>query len=96
MSHPRTKLDGIIHNPTRLSLLAALAKADSLEFKFLRDTLDVSDSVLSRQIASLEEAGYVKVKKGYAGKRPRTWLSLTQPGSKAFEEHVQVLMEIVG
>jgi DNA-binding MarR family transcriptional regulator len=95
VSHPRTRLDGLIHQPVRFSLMAAVAKADELEFRFLRDALGVSDSVLSRQVSTLEEAGYVSVRKGYVGKRPRTWLSLTDPGRKVFEEHVQALRQIV-
>lgn len=94
-SHPRTRLDALIHQPVRFSMMAALAKARELEFRFLREALGVSDSVLSRQVSSLEEAGYVSVRKGYVGKRPRTWLSLTDLGRKAFDEHVEALHEIV-
>ena len=96
MTHPRTRLDDLIHPPVRFSLMAALAKADELEFRFLRDALGVSDSVLSRQASTLEDAGYVKIRKGFVGKRPRTWLSLSPPGRKTFEEHVQALREIAG
>jgi DNA-binding MarR family transcriptional regulator len=96
MSHPRTRLDGLVHQPVRFSLLAALAKADELEFRFLREALGVSDSVLSRQVSTLEDAGYLTVRKGYVGKRPRTWLSLTDSGRTTFEDHVQALREIVG
>ena len=95
MTHPRTRLNGLIQHPIRFSLMAALAKADELEFRFLREALGVSDSVLSRQVSALEEAEYVLVRKGYVGKRPRTWLSLTDPGRKVFEEHVRALREIV-
>ena len=76
--------------------MAALAKAEELEFRFLRDTLGVSDSVLSRQASTLEEAGYVNIRKGFVGKRPHTWLSVTVIGRKTFEEHVQALREIAG
>ena len=96
MSHPRTRLDDLIHHPVRVSLMAALAKAEELEFRFLRDTLGVSDSVLSRQASSLEEAGYITIRKGYVGKRPRTWMSLSALGRETFEEHVQALREIAG
>ncbi len=96
MTHPRTRLDDLIHHPVRFSLMAALAKAEELEFRFLRDALGVSDSVLSRQASTLEDAGYVNIRKGFVGKRPRTWLSLTPTGRKIFEEHVQALREIAG
>jgi len=76
--------------------MAALSKAEELEFRFLRDTLGVSDSVLSRQGSTLEEAGYVNIRKGYVGKRPRTWLSLTAIGRSTYEGHVQALREIAG
>lgn len=95
MSYPHDRLDGLVHNPVRFSLLAALASGDELEFRLLREVLSVSDSVLSRQISTLEEAGYVAVRKGYVGKRPRTWLSLTPAGRAGFDEHVRTLREII-
>ena len=52
--HPRSRLDDLVHQPVRFSMLAALAQADELEFRFLRDTLELSDSVLSRQASTLE------------------------------------------
>ena len=96
MTHPRTRLDDLIHQPVRFSMMAALAKAEELEFRFLRDALGVSDSVLSRQASALEEAGYVKIRKGFVGKRPRTWQSLSAVGRNTFEEHVHALREIAG
>ena len=53
-AHPRARLDDLVHQPVRFSLLAGLAQADELEFQFLRDTLQVSDSLLSRQASTLE------------------------------------------
>lgn len=94
--HPRHRLDDVIHSPVRFSIVATLAGADNAEFSFVRDTVDVSDSVLSKQVSTLEAAGYVKVKKGYVGKRPRTWLSLTAAGRGAFERHLAALRDIVG
>lgn len=96
MTHPRIRLDGLVHQPVRFSLMAALAKADELEFRLLREALGVSDSLLSRQISTLEEAGYVTVRKGYVGKRPRTWVALTRAGRDRYQEHVKALREIVG
>ncbi len=95
MNHPHNRLAGLIYHPVRFSLLAAVAKADELEFRFLREVLEVSDSVLSRHVTALEEAGHVKVRKGYVGKRPRTWLSLTTDGRTEFDNHVRALTEII-
>ncbi|MFE1177000.1 winged helix-turn-helix domain-containing protein [Streptomyces sp. NPDC058773] len=95
-AHPRHGLDEVIHAPVRFSIVATLAAADKAEFAFVRDTVEVSDSVLSRQVATLEKAGYVAVTKGYVGKRPRTWLSLTPGGRTAFAAHCQALRAIAG
>ncbi len=95
-AHPRGRLTDLIHQPVRFSLLAALAQADELEFRFVRDTLDVSDSVLSRQASTLERAGYVAIRKGHVGKWPRTWLTLTPEGRSAFGNHLSTPREIAG
>jgi DNA-binding MarR family transcriptional regulator len=94
-SHPRHHLDEIIHAPVRLSIVAALAAVKKAEFRFLRDTIEVSDSLLSKHIVTLEEAGYVRVQKGFVGKRARTWLSLTERGRQAFDAYVSVLQKIM-
>jgi DNA-binding HxlR family transcriptional regulator len=93
--HARHRLDPIIQSPVRLSIVACLVSAEKAEFGFVRDTVEVSDSVLSKQVSNLEEAGYVKVKKGYVGKYPRTWLSLTANGRRAFDGHLAALEAIV-
>lgn len=92
--HPRHRLDDLIHAPVRLSIMAALAAADSIDFRRLRDLVEVSDSLLSKHLTVLEDAGYVDVKKGYDGKRPRTWLSLSERGRAAYEEYLMVLSSI--
>jgi len=93
-THPRHELNDVIHAPVRFSIMATLVAADKAEFSFVRDTVEVSDSVLSRQISTLETAGYVKAIKGYVGKRPRTWLSLTPEGRTAFDTHLIALRAI--
>ena len=62
----------------------------------LRDSLEVSDSVLSKQATSLEAAGYVRARKGHVGKRPRTWLSMTPDGGRAFDRHDAALHAVLG
>lgn len=94
MNHPRSRLDEVIHSPVRFSIVAALASAGQVEFRVLRDTVEVSDSVLSKQIATLEEAEYVGVTKFRVGRRTRTSLVLTPQGREAFKQHVQALRDI--
>lgn len=94
--HARHRLDEVIHSPVRFSIVAALATVDEAEFASVRDAIEVSDSVLSKQTGALAAAGYVKARKGYVGKRPRTWLSLTRAGRAAYESHLAALREIAG
>lgn len=95
-SHPRYRLDEVIHAPVRLSIMSALAAADRVDFRFLRELVEVSDSLLSKHMSLLEDAGYVEVIKGYQGKRPRTWFTLTDAGRAAFDAYLAALREIVG
>jgi DNA-binding MarR family transcriptional regulator len=92
--HPRLQLNELIHQPVRFSIMAALSGVKEVEFKFLRDAVQVSDSLLSRYVTQLEQAGYVHVRKGYIGKRPRTWLSITSAGHGVFASHVKALQSI--
>lgn len=94
--HARHQLIDLFTHPVRFSLMAALSAIEQIDFASLRDQLEVSDSVLSRQASQLEEAGYVRIKKGYVGKRPRTWMSLTKQGRSAWRQHLQALREIAG
>ncbi len=94
--HPRHRLDDVVHQPVRFSIVATLAASAEAEFSFVRDTVQVSDSVLSKQVAVLEGAGYLHVTKGYVGKRPRTWLRLTDAGRAAFAAHLEALRAIAG
>jgi DNA-binding transcriptional ArsR family regulator len=88
-------LDPVIHAPTRLQIVSLLAAAQEAEFGFVRDTLGISDSVLSKHGSALENAGYVHIRKGHVGKRPKTWFRLTDSGRAAFTAHVAALQAIV-
>lgn len=91
----RPRFDPLIHAPTRLSIVALLAATEWADFKFIRDSLDLSDSALSKQLTILDEAGYVDIRKVFVGKRPRTSARLTSVGLAAFDQHVAALQEIV-
>jgi DNA-binding MarR family transcriptional regulator len=94
LTHPRHGLDDLLGHPVRFSVVALLAPATQIEFSFVRDRIEVTDSMLSKQVSLLEQAGYVKVNKGFVGKRGRTWLSLTKAGRRVFARHLAALHEI--
>jgi DNA-binding MarR family transcriptional regulator len=90
------RFDEIVHAPNRLQICAILAVVDSAEFATVRDGLGVADSVLSKHIRVLHEAGYVAVHKTTAASRVRTSLSLTAAGRAAYDGHIAALQAIVG
>ncbi|MDJ0314060.1 transcriptional regulator [Arthrobacter sp. H35-D1] len=94
--HPRHELSEVLHQPVRFSIAASLAKTETMDFKDLRNTIQVSDSVLSKQLSTLEKAGFVQIKKAFVGKFPRTSVKLTVAGRQAWEHHLQILRDIAG
>jgi DNA-binding transcriptional ArsR family regulator len=88
--------DPVIHAPARLQIMAVLAGVQDAEFALLRDTVQVSDSVLSKHLSQLAEAGYVRLRKAALDGRQRTWASLTRDGRRAFVAHVKALQALVG
>jgi len=93
---PEAGLDETIHAPHRLRICAFLAATDEAEFSALRDLLGVSDSVTSKHLKVLEQAGYAKVSKPTGRGRVKTWVSLTPAGRTAFAAHVDALRRITG
>jgi DNA-binding MarR family transcriptional regulator len=87
--------DELIHPATRLSIVSLLAAADWADFAFIRDQLGLSDSALSKQLSTLEEAGYVTIERPLSERRRRVRARLTPLGRKRFTGHVAALREIV-
>jgi DNA-binding MarR family transcriptional regulator len=92
----KARFDELIHPSTRLSIVALLAAADWADFAFVRDELGLSDSALSKQLSTLEEAGYVAIERPLSDKRRRVRARLTTAGRNAFDGHVAALRSIVG
>ena len=92
------ELNALIHQPTRLRIMAALAsveQSERVDFGFVRDLLELTDGNLSVHLQKLEEAGYVQIEKAFEGRRPKTWVQITSKGHDAFSEHIDALEKIV-
>jgi DNA-binding transcriptional ArsR family regulator len=87
-------LDPLLLDPTRLAIVALLAATEWAEFAFVRDSVHLSDSALSKRLSQLSDTGYVEVRKGYVGKRPRTWVNLSAAGRAALSAHIAKLQQI--
>jgi len=94
VTHPRHSLDDVLSNGVRFSIVAALQGVDRAEFALVRDSVEITDPALSKQCALLETAGYLEVTKGRVGRRPRTWLALTDDGRAALARHLTALRAI--
>jgi DNA-binding MarR family transcriptional regulator len=90
-AHPTGALDEVVHQRHRLGILTIAAAADRVEFGYLRETLELTPGNLSRHVAVLEHAGLVDVEKGYAGRRPRTWVRITRAGRAALAAELATL-----
>lgn len=88
-------IDMVLHAPARLQIAALLSKVSEMEFAKLRELVKVSDSVLSKHLSALSDAGYVALRKAAEGGRQRTWVSLTRSGDRALAAHVAALRAIV-
>jgi DNA-binding MarR family transcriptional regulator len=95
MRHPALRLNDTVHQRVRLGILAVLREAQRADFSYLRDALDLSDGNLSRHIQVLEEAGLVRVEKGFEGRRPRTWVSATRAGRTALTVELNALRDLI-
>jgi DNA-binding MarR family transcriptional regulator len=95
MADPMGDLDPHLQAPARLKLATTLTAVSEAEFAVLRERLEVSDSVLSKHLSALGEAGYVKVRKGSHQGRRTTWVSLSPRGRRAVTAHVAVLRELI-
>jgi DNA-binding MarR family transcriptional regulator len=82
------RLDQVIHDRTRLAILAALAASETLSFTDLKATTGTTDGNLSVHARRLEDAGYVLCEKTFAGRTPRTEYRLSAAGRRAFEKYL--------
>jgi DNA-binding MarR family transcriptional regulator len=71
--------------------MAILAATDGIEFVALKTMLEVTDGNLATHVAALERAGYLRVRKRFAGKKPVTRYTITETGRKALAKHVDAL-----
>ncbi|MEM8746436.1 MAG: transcriptional regulator [Actinomycetota bacterium] len=84
-------LDPVIHAPKRLAIMATLRGGTLVEFRYLKNELELSDSDLSKQMTALSNAGFVATRKKRTGANRSTWYRMTAKGRRAFDAHVASL-----
>jgi DNA-binding MarR family transcriptional regulator len=93
--HPANGLNDVVHQRVRLGILTIAHEARKVEFGYLRESLELTAGNLSQHLAVLDKAGLVTIDKGYAGKRARTWITLTKAGRAALREEIDQLRQLI-
>ncbi len=94
-SHPTAALSETVHQRHRLGILTITSQSRQADFGYLRETLGLTSGNLSTHLTVLEDAGLVRVEKGYEGRRPRTWVSITRQGRAALAAEMDALTRLV-
>lgn len=88
-------IDRVIHEPARFLIMAYLYVVESADFLFLMNQTELTRGNLSSHLSKLEAAGYVGIQKKFVNKMPRTILSLTEDGRKAFNDYRQRMKQVL-
>jgi len=95
MKNPISGLNKIFDSRIRLGVMSVLIVNEEINFNDLKQMLEVTDGNLATHLVNLEENGYVKVHKGFIGRKTNTTYSITKSGEKAFNDHIITLENII-
>ena len=95
MKNPIEHLNKIFDSRIRLGVMSILVVNEEVSFNDLKQMMDVTDGNLASHMVNLEENGYIKVHKGFIGRKTNTTYSITKAGEKAFKEHIDALENMI-
>lgn len=95
MKNPINGLNKVFESRIRLGIMSTLMVNEEISFNDLKQLLEATDGNLATHLLSLEENGYVKVHKGFIGRKTNTTYSITKSGEKAFAEHITALENMI-
>ncbi|GAA4464749.1 transcriptional regulator [Nemorincola caseinilytica] len=95
MSNPVAQLNKVFDSRIRIGIMSALMVGDDVNFNDLKALIDVTDGNLATHLKTLEEQKYIKVQKGFIGRKTNTTYSITAAGEKAFRAHLDALEAII-
>jgi len=95
MKNPIEHLNKIFDSRIRLGIMSAVIVNDAINFNDLKELIDVTDGNLASHLKTLEENGYIKVQKGFVGRKKNTTYSVTRAGEKAFRQHLDALEQMI-
>ena len=95
MNNPIENLNKVFDSRVRLGIMSTLMVNDEINFNDLKQLIDVTDGNLASHMKSLEDSAYVKVNKGFIGRKTNTTYAVTKAGQKAFQQHLDALEEMI-
>ena len=95
MNNPIENLNKTFESRVRLGIMSTLMVNDKMNFNDLKELINVTDGNLASHIKSLEESGYIKVNKGFIGRKTNTTYAVTKNGDKAFRIHLEALEKMI-
>ncbi len=95
MKNPIENLNKVFDSRIRLGIMSALMVNPSVNFNELKEIIQVTDGNLASHLKTLEENAYVKVQKGFIGRKTNTLYSVTKSGEKAFKSHLDALEQMI-
>jgi len=95
MKNPIENLNKIFDSRIRMGVMSILIVNEEVSFNDLKKMLDVTDGNLASHMVNLEENGYIKVHKGFIGRKTNTTYAITKAGEKAFSEHIAALENMI-
>ena len=94
-TNPISGLNKVFDNRIRLGVMSVLMMNEEINFNDLKQMLEVTDGNLATHLVTLEESGYIKVHKGFIGRKTNTTYSITKAGQKAFSDHIAALEQMI-
>lgn len=95
MKNPIQHLNKVFDSRIRLGIMSALMVNDEVNFNDLKELIDATDGNLASHLKTLEENQYVKVEKGFIGRKTNTVYKITRAGEKAFRQHIDALEKMI-
>jgi len=89
------ELDPLLHSQLRLAIVSMLVISKKVEFTYIKEQTKAASGNISIQVKKLYEAGYIEVEKTFKNNYPKTMLSITDKGVKAFEDYVNDLKNYI-
>jgi DNA-binding MarR family transcriptional regulator len=75
--------------------MSALMVNAEVNFNDLKELIQVTDGNLASHMKTLEDSNYIKVQKGFIGRKTNTTYSVTKAGEKAFKAHLDALEQMI-